>query len=118
MHGGGFAFGDKRDDHMNAYLKALGWGWAAVSVEYRLSGEAIFPAAVLDCREAVRFLRKNAARYKLDPDRFAAIGGSAGGNLAAMLGMNIPNGAFHGEERLRITTRSRALARQWLSSGR
>lgn len=97
VHGGGFAFGDKRDDYMNAYLKALGWGWAAVSVEYRLSGEAIFPAAVLDCREAVRFLRKNAARYKLDPDRFAAIGGSAGGNLAAMLGMNIPNGAFHGE---------------------
>lgn len=98
VHGGGFAFGDKRDDHMNAYLKALGWGWAAVSVEYRLSGEAIFPAAVLDCREAVRFLRNNAARYKLDPERFAAIGGSAGGNLAAMLGMNLPNGAFPGED--------------------
>lgn len=48
VHGGGFAFGDKRDDHMNAYLKALGWGWAAASVEYRLSGEAPFPAAVLD----------------------------------------------------------------------
>ena len=82
---------------MNAYLKALGWGWAAVSVEYRLSGEAIFPAAVLDCREAVRFLRKSAAKYRLDPARFAVIGGSAGGNLAAMLGMNVPNGAFPGE---------------------
>lgn len=98
VHGGGFAFGDKRDDHMNAYLKALGWGWAAASVEYRLSGEAPFPAAVLDCRSAVRYLRENAAEYHLDPSRFAAIGGSAGGNLAAMLGMNVPNGAFPGED--------------------
>ena len=97
VHGGGFAFGDRRDDHMNAYLKALGWGWAAASVEYRLSGEAPFPAAVLDCRSAVRYLRENAAEYHLDPSRFAAIGGSAGGNLAAMLGMNVPNGAFPGE---------------------
>lgn len=98
VHGGGFAFGDKRDDHMNAYLKALSWGWAAVSVEYRLSGEATFPAAVLDCRKAVRFLRINAGKYSLDPERFAAIGGSAGGNLAAMLGMNVPNGCFPGEK--------------------
>lgn len=93
VHGGGFAFGDKRDDHMNAYLKALGWGWAAASVEYRLSGEAPFPAAVLDCRSAVRYLRENAAEYHLDPSRFAAIGGSAGGNLAAMLGMKAPSRA-------------------------
>lgn len=98
VHGGGFAFGDKRDDHMNAYLKALHWGWAAASIEYRLSGEAAFPAAVLDCRSAVRFLRANAWKYGLDTNRFAAIDGSAGGNLAAMLGMNVPNGAFPGED--------------------
>ncbi|MGN1019929.1 MAG: alpha/beta hydrolase fold domain-containing protein [Aristaeellaceae bacterium] len=97
IHGGGFAIGDKRDDHLQPYLKALERGWAVAAVEYRLSGEAIFPAAVLDVRKAVRFLRTHAAAYGLDPDRLIAIGGSAGGNLAAMLGMNIPNGAFPGE---------------------
>lgn len=98
IHGGGFAIGDKRDDHMDAYLGAIKRGMAAVSIEYRLSGEAIFPAAVLDVRQAIRFLRENADTYKLDAEKFVAIGGSAGGNLAAMLGMNIPNGQFPGEE--------------------
>ena len=98
IHGGGFGMGDKRDDHMDTYLKFLDQGIAVGSIEYRLSGEAIFPAAVLDCREAVRFLRKHADEYDVLPDKIAVIGGSAGGNLAAMLGMNIPNGEFPGEE--------------------
>jgi acetyl esterase/lipase len=97
IHGGGFMIGDKRDDHMDAYLTAIKRGMAAVSVEYRLSGEAVFPAAVLDVRNAIRFLREHAAEYSLDPEKLIAIGGSAGGNLAAMLGMNIPNGEFEGE---------------------
>lgn len=98
IHGGGFAFGDKRDDHMNAYLTGIKEGFAVGSVEYRLSGEAKFPAAVLDCREAIRFLKENAADYKIDPERIGVIGGSAGGNLAAMLAMNVPNGAFYQED--------------------
>lgn len=97
VHGGGFAFGDKRDEHLAPYLAALARGWAVVSVEYRLSGEVIFPAAVLDVRSAVRFVRAHAAEYGIDPEKLASIGGSAGGNLAAMLGMNVPNGAFPGE---------------------
>lgn len=96
-HGGGFAFGDKRDDHLEPPLQALGQGIAVVAVEYRLSGEALFPAAVLDVRQAVRFVKAHAAEYRIDPGRLIAIGGSAGGNLAAMLGMNVPNGAFPGE---------------------
>ena len=102
IHGGGFAFGDKRDDHMNAYLTGIKEGFAVASVEYRLSGEAIFPAAVLDCRAAIRFLKEHAAEYKIDPNRIAPIGGSAGGNLAAMLAMNVPNGKFPGEETLAL----------------
>ncbi|MDO4322703.1 MAG: alpha/beta hydrolase fold domain-containing protein [Lachnospiraceae bacterium] len=97
-HGGGFAFGDKRDFHLEAYLEGVRRGFAVAAVEYRLSGEAIFPAAVLDCREAVRFLKAHAKEYGLDPERMVSIGGSAGGNLAAMLAMNIPNGAFPGEK--------------------
>ena len=99
IHGGGFAIGDKRDDHLEPYLKAMDRGWAVAAVEYRLSGEAIFPAAVLDVRRAVRFLREHAKEFRLDPAKFVSIGGSAGGNLAAMLGMNIPNGGFPGESK-------------------
>lgn len=98
IHGGGFAIGDKRDDHIEAYLEGIKRDMAVISIEYRLSGEALFPAAVLDVRNAIRFLREHADTYCLDADRFVAIGGSAGGNLAAMLGMNIPNGLFMGEE--------------------
>lgn len=98
IHGGGFGMGDKRDDHMDTYLKLLDYGLAVGSIEYRLSSEAIFPAAVLDCRQAVRFVRRHAADYSIDPERIGVLGGSAGGNLAAMLGMNIPDGAFPGEE--------------------
>lgn len=97
IHGGGFAFGDKRDDHMNAYLKGLFEGFVVCSVEYRLSGEARFPAAVLDVRQAIRFLRENADKYCIDPEKIAVIGGSAGGNLTAMLAMNVPNGNFYME---------------------
>ena len=98
IHGGGFAFGDKRDDHMDAYLEGIKRGYAVASIEYRVSGEAAFPAAVLDCREAVRCIKCHAAQYHVDANRIAVLGGSAGGNLAAMLGMNVPNGAFPGEE--------------------
>lgn len=100
IHGGGFAMGDKRDEFFGAYLTGIRQGFAVATIEYRLSGEAIFPAAVLDCRAAVRFIREHAAEYLVDGDRFAVLGGSAGGNLAAMIGMNIPNGAFPGEESL------------------
>jgi len=98
IHGGGFAMGDKRDEHLNAYLKGISHGFVVGSIEYRLSGEAIFPAAVLDSREVVRFLRKNAVKFNIDPKRIGVIGGSAGGNLCAILAMNIPNGKFCGEE--------------------
>lgn len=98
IHGGGFAFGDKRDDHMDAYLEGIKRGFAVASIEYRVSVEATFPAAVLDCREAVRFIKTHAEEYKIDAERIAVLGGSAGGNLAAMLAMNVPNGKFPGEE--------------------
>lgn len=102
IHGGGFEMGDKRDDHMDTYLDGIRRGYAVASIEYRLSREAKFPAAVLDVREAIRFLRENAAEYHIDPDRIGMIGGSAGSNLCAMLAMNVPNGEFPGEDITKI----------------
>lgn len=86
FHAGGFKFGDKSMIPGKVGQALLDAGYAVVGVDYRLSGEAPFPAAVLDARAAVRFLRANAAQYKLDQDRIAAFGQSAGANLAAMLG--------------------------------
>lgn len=86
LHAGGFKFGDKGMIPGTIGQALLDAGYAVVGVNYRLSGEAPFPAAVLDARAAVRFLRANAAQYRLDPDHIAAFGQSAGGNLAAMLG--------------------------------
>jgi acetyl esterase/lipase len=60
--------------------------YAGASINYRLSGEAVWPAQIHDCKAAVRWIRGNAAKYHLDPERLGAIGSSAGGHLAAMLG--------------------------------
>lgn len=61
-------------------------GYAVICVNYRLSGEAKFPAAVSDCKAAVRFIRANAAKYNFNPNKIAAWGDSSGGHLTAMLG--------------------------------
>jgi acetyl esterase/lipase len=60
--------------------------YAGVSINYRLSGQAIWPAQIHDCKAAIRWVRANAKEYNLDPDKIGVIGGSAGGHLAAMLG--------------------------------
>jgi len=88
VHGGGFAIGDKRDGMLAPSLVALNRGYAVVSVNYRMSGEAVFPAAVNDVKAALRWVKARAADYCLDAGRIAAFGGSAGGHLAAMLGVS------------------------------
>lgn len=86
IHGGGFAFGDKFMGLDEILRPGLERGFAIASINYRLSGEAKFPAAIEDTKAAIRFLRANASKYRLNPDRFAAWGQSAGGNLAALAG--------------------------------
>ncbi|EFM09657.1 conserved hypothetical protein [Paenibacillus curdlanolyticus YK9] len=87
IHGGAFAFGDKADNYTLApILHANTRGYAVVSINYRLSGEAQFPAPIYDVKAAIRFLRANASTYQLDPDRIALWGESAGGSLAALAG--------------------------------
>ncbi len=61
-------------------------GYILVCLDYRLSGEAPFPAQIEDCKAAVRWLRAHAATYHIDPDHIGAWGHSAGGHLAALLG--------------------------------
>jgi acetyl esterase/lipase len=73
-------------------------GYAVASVEYRLSGEAVFPAQIHDIKAAVRWLRAHAQEYNLDPKRFGAWGGSAGGHLVALLGTTSDVTALEGAE--------------------
>ena len=96
IHGGGFMAGDKANPALGDELLAA--GYAVVSVNYRLAGEAKYPAQIQDVKAAVRFLRANAAKYNLDPQRFAAFGQSAGGNLAATLGTSCGVAALEGAE--------------------
>ncbi|MEE9365685.1 MAG: alpha/beta hydrolase fold domain-containing protein, partial [Dehalococcoidales bacterium] len=82
--GGGWRNGSKNSGSRARPM--LERGYAVVDVGYRLSGEAIFPAQVEDCKAAVRWVRANAAKYGFDPDRIGAWGSSAGGHLVAFLG--------------------------------
>ena len=84
IHGGGWKGGSKNNPRRA--LPLLKRGYVLVSVEYRLSGEAIFPAAIADCKAAVRWVRANAKEYGMDPNRVGAWGSSAGGHLVALLG--------------------------------
>lgn len=95
MHGGGFALGDKRDFHIKELLECINHGYVFASCNYRRSGDAPFPAAVLDCRRFLKYLKENASELNILPDKICAYGGSAGGNLSALFAMNIPQ--FEGE---------------------
>jgi acetyl esterase/lipase len=88
IHGGAFRECDKGDEQIHPMLEGLKRGYAVVSINYRMSGEAKFPALVHDVKAAVRWIRANAAQYGFDPDRIAAWGGSAGAYLATMLGVS------------------------------
>ena len=72
----------------------------AVSPDYRLAtAQARFPAQVEDCKAAVRWLRTNAAKYKIDPDHIGAVGFAAGGHLACMLGVTDKGDGLEGRRR-------------------
>ena len=86
VHGGAYKTGDKRDGQVFPMLEGLKRGYAVVSINYRLSGEAKWPAQINDCKAAVRWIKANSKKYKLNPDKIAAWGGSAGGHLSAILG--------------------------------
>jgi acetyl esterase/lipase len=84
LHGGGWERGDKNGSSGARFLAAA--GFVTASIFYRLSGEAKFPAAIEDCKCAIRYLRANAAKYGIDPNRIGVAGASSGGHLALLAG--------------------------------
>jgi len=87
MHGGGFALGGVELDDLMVAQFAKDTGVAILSVEYRLTPENPFPAALNDCYAVLKHVIGNAERLELDPDRIGVGGASAGGGLAAALAL-------------------------------
>jgi acetyl esterase/lipase len=85
IHGGGFTGGSKDAGLQECVPLAMG-GYFIASIDYRLAPASKFPAAVHDCKAAIRFLRKNASELGINPDKIGVWGKSAGGYLASMLG--------------------------------
>ncbi len=96
LHGGGWSQRQRQQLRKQAtHFASLGiLGFAP---EYRLANEAPFPASLYDAKAAVRWLRANARKYNIDPERIAAAGSSAGGNLAALLGVTNGESRYEGD---------------------
>jgi acetyl esterase/lipase len=88
VYGGAWRAGSKDDGQTRGALWLTQHGYAVAAFNYRLSEEAKFPAQIEDAKAAVRWLRRHAGEHGLDPERIAAWGASAGGHLAALLGVS------------------------------
>lgn len=96
IHGGGFRAGS-RDGYNAQIIRLAQHGYVAVTIDYRLAPKFQFPAAIHDCKAAVRWVRANAAKYKIDPNRIGVTGGSAGGHLAQFLAVTGDVKGFEGD---------------------
>ena len=96
IHGGGWKSRQVESDRpMMERIAARGFVTGIVA--YRLSAEAKYPAALHDCKAAVRYMRAHAAELKIDPERIGVMGGSAGGHLTGLLAMTTGKPEFEGD---------------------
>lgn len=105
IHGGAFLAGDKTYCPARRFANK---GYAVASINYRLSQHAIYPAQIEDCKAAVRWLRANAGKYNIDPNRFGGWGESAGGHLVALLGTTGDIKEFDKGENLKFSSNLQA----------
>jgi len=98
IHGGGWAFGSKSVDVYQKMMVAYAQrGYVTINVEYRLTGEAKFPACIEDVKCAIRWLRAHAEALQVDPDRIGSYGHSAGAHLSMMLAMVSDTASLEGD---------------------
>ncbi|MSR66443.1 MAG: alpha/beta hydrolase [Pedosphaera sp.] len=103
IHGGGFRAGS-REGYNKLCLTLAENGFAAFTVSYRLAPKYQFPAAVHDTKAAVRWLRMNAKKFNIDPERIGVTGGSAGGHLAQFLGVTTGLKEFEGDQNVGVSS--------------
>ena len=87
IHGGAWMIGRKDQQGLPLMYRMATRGWVCVAINYRLSPEATWPDHLIDCKRAMRWVREHIAAYGGDPDLVVVTGGSAGGHLAAMMGL-------------------------------
>lgn len=87
IHGGGWMMGSKNEQALPLMNQLAEMGWVCVSVNYRLSPHATFPEHLIDCKQALAWVKENIAEYGGDPGFIAVTGGSAGGHLCALMGL-------------------------------
>jgi acetyl esterase/lipase len=93
IHGGGWKSGNK--SHMEPMaIEIASKGYSCFAVEYRLSPEAKYPAAIFDVKSAIQFIKDNAAKFNVDTTRVAILGCSSGGQMAALVGTTNGNKSF------------------------
>ncbi len=99
FHGDGFSHKVTKDGGLRnpPAIQFLQLGFAVASVDYRVIDDEVFPALVHDCKLAIRYFRKNAEEFGIDPDRIAVWGSSMGGYLSAFLGYVNDDDGFEGE---------------------
>ena len=96
IHGGGWRSGS-RTQHIPLAQRLAANGYACFTVQYRLSTDALYPAAVHDLKSAVQWVRANAAKFNADPSRIVTLGFSAGGELASFIGATNKKAEFEGD---------------------
>lgn len=106
IHGGDWMFGDRTSPPV---LFLRDHNMAVASIDYRLAPRSWFPAQIQDCRDALVFLRDNAKRFGIDPQRMGVMGESAGGHLAALLATAPDEAQFVGTRKTPASPRVRAL---------
>jgi pectinesterase len=93
IHGGGWRSGNKNQMHLMAQEIAAK-GYSCFAIEYRLSLEAKYPKGIIDVKNAIKFIKDNAGKFNVDPDKIAVLGCSSGGQMAALIGTTNKNPDF------------------------
>ncbi|MDX6183625.1 alpha/beta hydrolase [Flavobacterium sp. Fl-77] len=93
IHGGGWKSGNKNQMHILAQ-KIAAKGYSCFAIEYRLSLEAKYPEGVIDVKNAIKFIKDNAKKFNVDPDKIAVLGCSSGAQMAALIGTTNENLVF------------------------
>jgi|SRR6218665_832904 len=108
IHGGGWKSGNKSQMHDLA-KEIAAKGYACFAVEYRLAAEAKYPAAVLDVKTAIQYIKSNAAKFNVDANKIAVLGCSSGAQLAALIGTTNNHPEFEERNDLKYNTTVHAI---------
>jgi acetyl esterase/lipase len=106
VHGGGWRTGSRKQFPAPLLIPT---GFAVATLDYRLTGEAPFPAQIEDVKAAIRWLRTHSTEYGIDPQHFGVIGHSAGGHLVSLLGVTNTPSSFDVGENLKVSSAVQAV---------